>query len=366
MNFRKKIVVLIVMVFTGSFQITQPMGAARQLGKRFGQLSVPVRAVIAGTATYGTVSGIFSLLDEYRFKEALRLEKDFNPVWLTPEYRQEIEKRFSKFRQCTRLVINDALNGSCSCRSFKDGRCILKLQRTFGDDFDKEYTIAHEAAHHEGDHSGARLSMMKNVAAVAVSALATGRRAGHIAGVSILYGYIAAASGFSHIAHEKEADIKNKTPEELWLGFCYAEGGFFSPVVPLKEGMRAKVIRKYHEIMTKHPLRDERRLYFYQQMKEQIENSGLNDIPVTEGELRKALRVYFHEDTEVDAFLMGKKEFRPRYEVQEIFDLIKKRITFLQEQYKKCYPESIAALKVALKTKDDSGWWSLFASYFEK
>ena len=132
---------------------------------------------------------------------------------------------------------------------------------------------------------------------------------------------------------EKEADLCNKTPEELYglLMFLY------NLTLRPEESW-------FQKLKNTHPSHKERFAYILKAFKKQTRNPGVRDIPQTAEAVASALCVYLTEK-EVNQFLSA-DDFEKTWKALKIThtDHVKERIFFLWKEYTKRCPEKIKSL----------------------
>ncbi len=135
---------------------------------------------------------------------------------------------------------------------------------------------------------------------------------------------------------EKEADLHNKTPEELYGLLMY----FYAWSVQSEEDTL------FQKLKSTHPSHSERVTYLREAFKRQTRNPELRDIPQTVEALISALCVYLKQE-EVDQFLKT-EDFEQTWQALKIThtDHIKERIFFLWKEYIKRYSEMVKSLQM--------------------
>ena len=135
---------------------------------------------------------------------------------------------------------------------------------------------------------------------------------------------------------EKEADLCNKTPEELYGLLMY----FYAWTEQFKEKNWFEKIKSFH------PSEKERFEYILKAFKKQTRNPEFRDVPQTVEGLDSALCAYLKEE-EVNQLLIA-EDFNATWQALKIThtDHVKERIAFLWKEYKTRYPKAVKSLSV--------------------
>jgi hypothetical protein len=191
---------------------------------------------------------------------------------------------------------------------------------------------AHEASHVELMHFNQK-EKEKKIKTIAMSAhglillklIQLKKLRGFILTLSLLPAYYYFPALRSQMM-EKEADLYNKTPEELYGLLLY----FYALNLGSKEE------NWFKKLSSSHPSHRERYFYILEALKKQISNPGSRDTPLTEEALVNALFVYL-KSYEIEQLLLA-EDFDATWESLKInhIDCIKERIFFLCEEYMKC------------------------------
>lgn len=256
------------------------------------------------------------------------------PFSLTTEERKKIEDRYNKHRSCTELnIIEKNIKGAGAATFNHGSKSNLFLPSDFfssNSDYDQDAIIAHEATHFSQGHN-----LQKALLATATSvgthtllsnkfpkiALLTHILLTNVSGL-VTYKICAAQA-------EKEADLLEKTPEELLnlLGIAASQNSpqMIIRILDAKKspyGYEPREKTLFEKLTIPHAPAEERIEYFANQFEKQVNSPSFNDFPRSEEECKKALNTYFyHYDTD---YLTGKPDID--------HPLIHKRVAFLRKQ----------------------------------
>jgi hypothetical protein len=350
---KNKILTVLLLAGAGFGQDAQAMGGAGKFTQSL-MKSTAASSLIAGSAAYGVQAAKDRYDDKQSYNEALAVEKEFTPEWLTPERRLKIEKRFTKFKPCTRLIFNQHAKGqgSAATRSFRDGSAVIFFQEGFTEKNSPQVQsgiIAHESCHFESCHTDAILERRRVSLALTCALVARFNRISLAGAVCVNGAYQLSERLLFRPQHEVQADKDTKTFEELLGGFLGSGGTRYSSYEPLKMDLRSVYERKKHLFYNgPHATREEQRFYLMEQMKKQIENPQSHDIPSTPEEIREILLMFFGTFEELRKFVkeMDKDAVWEKYFPQPslVLELLKKRIFFLIDFYEEKFPEDFRIL----------------------
>ena len=269
---------------------------------------------------------------------------------LTRKQKKEIENRFNKYKRCEELIIlikKDAKYTDEASVASLGSKTILYLPKNFfrknSVDVQKSI-IAHEATHFSKGHTGQRLRLQYAVNVTSILPLM-------LPLIDLEPSYLSSSPMSSLIAwllikksltliqtrrQEREADLEQKTPEELLcliktlLSF-YESTDMYEPpyhypgyekeknlfvntelkkLLSVKKEKRSLLCEKYFkkiplliQITREHPPLNERLEYFCNQFEQQILNPRMHDTPQSVAECKDALSFYFEKESDYETAL---------------------------------------------------------------
>lgn len=258
------------------------------------------------------------------------------PEGLTLQERDAIEKRFSSSKKYE-VFFTGRKDGFIGVIHNSQGKILVSLSPTYlqlSEEM-KRGIRAHEAAHVECNHQVEREekeSKLQKLAILVQVALFFKNKKWFGGMLIPLAGAYYLAPAYYSRLQEKEADLYNKTPEELYGLLMF----FYVSSCQMKED------NWFQKLKSPHPSDQERMNYIREAFKKQTRDPGSRDIPLTQEALDEALCVYLKRN-EVDHLLKA-HDFDATWQELKITHTphIKERIFFLWKEYVRRYLRVVA------------------------